>query len=84
LHAGVLTQLSIVLGIMLTQAMGLYLATPRQWRFVLFISSAVSIGQLCLTPFIVESPSYLGRMSLDEDQKYAARRLWGGAKSLSG
>ncbi|KIM87653.1 hypothetical protein PILCRDRAFT_815229 [Piloderma croceum F 1598] len=80
---GVLTQLAIVLGIMLTQAMGLYLATPRQWRFVLFISSAVSIGQICLTPFIVESPSYLGRKSLVEDQKSAARRLWGSAKSPS-
>jgi hypothetical protein len=69
---------------MVTQAMGLYLATPRQWRFVLFISSAISVGQFCLSPFIVESPSYLGAKSFVEDQKSAARRLWGDTESLSG
>jgi len=80
---GVLTQLSIVLGIMFTQAMGLYLATPRQWRFVLFMSSAISVGQFCLSPFIVESPSYLGGKSFAEDQKSAARRLWGDAEGFN-
>jgi len=79
---GVLTQLSIVLGIMLTQALGLYLSTPRQWRFVLFISSAISTAQYCLSPFIVEPPSYLGRTSSVEDQRSAARKLWGSAEGI--
>lgn len=62
---------------MITQALGLYLSTPRQWRFVLLISSALSIGQFCLGLFIVESPSYLARRGLPEEQKTASRRLWG-------
>jgi hypothetical protein len=69
---------------MLTQAMGLYLATPRRWRFVLLISSVISIAQIFLSPFIVESPSYLGRKGLVGDQKSAARKLLGSTKSLSG
>jgi sugar porter (SP) family MFS transporter len=80
---GVLTQLSIVLGIMLTQSLGLYLSTPRQWRFVLLISSALSIMQLFLGPFIAESPSYLGRKGLLEEQKIVSRRLWGVIESAS-
>lgn len=80
---GVLTQLSIVLGIMLTQATGLFLANPRQWRFVLLISSAISIAQFVLSTFIVESPSYLGRKNSVEDQKSAARRLWGSIEGIS-
>src|ERR1700729_4057194 len=69
---------------MLTQAVGLYLATPRQWRFVLLISSVISTAQYCFSPFIVEPPSYLGRTSSVEDQRSAARKLWGSAEGING
>ncbi|KAI0295489.1 general substrate transporter [Russula brevipes] len=58
---GVLTQLAIVFGIMITQLLGLRMATPTLWRFVLLCSSAASVVQLCLSPFIVETPMWLKR-----------------------
>jgi hypothetical protein len=66
---------------MLTQSLGLYLSTPRQWRFVLLISSALSIAQFFLSPFIVESPSYLGRKGSLEEQKIVFQRLWGSVEN---
>ncbi|KAG1868736.1 general substrate transporter, partial [Suillus tomentosus] len=69
--------LAIVIGIMVTQGMGFGLATPRQWRFVLLISSGISIFQYFSSPFVVESPSYLNRKGLVDQEKLAIHRLWG-------
>jgi len=82
-NLGVLTQLAIVIGIMVTQGMGFGLATPRQWRVVLFISSGISILQYFISPFIVESPSYLNRKGLVNQHKSAIRSLWGESDDLS-
>ncbi|KAG2115507.1 general substrate transporter [Suillus clintonianus] len=82
-NLGVLTQLAIVIGIMVTQGMGFGLATPRQWRLVLFISSGISIFQYFISPFVVESPSYLNRKGLVDQQKVATRRLWGEIHGVS-
>ncbi|OSD02784.1 general substrate transporter [Trametes coccinea BRFM310] len=73
---GVLTQFAIVIGIMITQAMGLQLATPRTWRLVLLFSSALSLAQLLSGPIIVESPVWLNRHGLLRDKDASARRLW--------
>jgi len=62
---------------MVTQGMGFGLATPRQWRLVLFISAGISILQYFTSPFVVESPSYLNRKGLVDQEKLAIRRLWG-------
>jgi len=74
---GVLTQLAIVLGIMLTQVAGITLATPTTWRFVFFISFIISALQFLLGSVIVESPTWLFNRSRLEDHKNAVRRLWG-------
>ncbi|KAI0637263.1 general substrate transporter [Trametes polyzona] len=76
---GVLTQFAIVVGIMITQAMGLQLATPRTWRLVLLFSSALSLTQLLSGPIIVESPVWLNRHGLLRDKDASARRLWKGS-----
>ncbi|GJE86819.1 MFS general substrate transporter [Phanerochaete sordida] len=73
---GVLTQFAIVIGIMITQAMGLRLATPHEWRLVLVFSAALSFGQLLLSPLIVESPVWLHRRGLLTDKAAASRKLW--------
>ena len=73
---GVLTQLAIVLGIMLTQVAGITLATPSTWRFVFFISFMISAIQFLLGSMIVESPTWLLNHSRMEDRKLAVRRLW--------
>ena len=73
---GVLTQFAIVIGIMITQAMGLQLATPHEWRAVLLFSAVPSVVQLLLSPAIVESPSWLHRNGLLQEKAAATRRLW--------
>ncbi|KAI6150920.1 general substrate transporter [Pisolithus tinctorius] len=75
-NLGVGTQLAIVIGIMVTQVMGFGLATPKHWRLVLFISAALSIVQCFMSPVITESPVYLKRIGLPEQQKRALQRLW--------
>ncbi|KAI0371781.1 general substrate transporter [Pilatotrama ljubarskyi] len=79
---GVLTQFAIVIGIMVTQAMGLQLATPRTWRLVLLFSSALSLVQLLVGPIIVESPVWLNRHGLLRDKDASARRLWKGGHAI--
>ncbi|KAJ3553577.1 hypothetical protein NM688_g3534 [Phlebia brevispora] len=81
---GVLTQFAIVIGIMITQAMGLQLATPYHWRLVLLFSAALSAFQFLLSPVIVESPTWLHRHGLLQDKAAAARKLWdiGNASSV--
>ncbi|CAK5279489.1 unnamed protein product [Mycena citricolor] len=64
---GVLTQLGIVLGIMITQCVGLRFATPTEWRSVLFLSFAASVAQLFLASLMVDSPSWLGSKASVED-----------------
>jgi MFS family permease len=80
-HLGVLTQLAIVLGIMLTQVAGITLAAPSTWRFVFFISFMISALQFLLGSMIVESPTWLFNQSRLEDRKHAVRRLWGDTDS---
>lgn len=78
LRSGIGTQLAIVIGIMVTQVMGFVFATPKHWRLVLFISTALSLLQYFTSSFITESPVYLRRLGKLEQQKRAAQRLWGG------
>lgn len=61
---------------MITQAMGLQLATPHEWRIVLLFSAVLSVVQLLLSPAIVESPSWLHRHGLLQEKAAATRRLW--------
>lgn len=74
-----LTQLGIVIGIMITQAIGLRLATPTRWRAVLFFSCALSTAQLLLSPVIAESPVWLSAKEKPEEGALIRRRLWGSA-----
>ncbi|UZJ53928.1 hypothetical protein CBS101457_003248 [Exobasidium rhododendri] len=85
---GVLNQLSIVVGILTAQAMGvspLGQAPSRSsnvdgayfngalWRFVPLISAAFALLQILLAPFTLDSPSDLHGEAKDKVQ----RRLWG-------
>lgn len=84
LRAGVLTQFAIVIGIMITQAMGLGLATPREWRIVLLFSAALSAVQLLAGALIVESPVWLHRRGLLQEKAAASRKLWAVKDILAG
>ncbi|KAH9946362.1 general substrate transporter [Epithele typhae] len=79
---GVLTQFAIVIGIMVTQSMGLQLATPLTWRLVLFFSAAFAIAQLLAGMFIVESPVWLARHGFVREKEMSCRRLWNDPHAL--
>ncbi|KZV67967.1 general substrate transporter [Peniophora sp. CONT] len=73
---GVLTQFGIVIGLMVTQAIGLRLADPKRWRAVLLISSVLSIVQILLSPAIAETPEWLKQNKMGDLATKAERRLW--------
>jgi len=62
---------------MFTQFFGLNLATPSLWRYVFLISFGLSGLQIMTSTVIVESPAFLTRRKLLEEQKRSIRRLWG-------
>ncbi|TRM62904.1 general substrate transporter [Schizophyllum amplum] len=73
---GVLTQLGIVFGIMITQALGLRFSTPTEWRLVLFISCALSVVQFLVSPLMLESPAWLGGHGHADAKQYVTQRIW--------
>lgn len=73
---GVLNQLAIVTGIMVTQILGLRMATPTLWRFVLLFSSFASFVQLFLSQFIVETPVWLKQLGRVDDFRDAQKYLF--------
>ncbi|KAH0584099.1 hypothetical protein H2248_009670 [Termitomyces sp. 'cryptogamus'] len=75
-NVGILTQLGIVLGIMLTQVMGLQFATPTEWRAVLFLSFALSAVQALLGSIASESPVWLGNNGQHDKKKEVHNKLW--------
>ena len=77
---GVLTQFAIVIGIMITQIMGLQLATPTRWRTVLFFSAALAAAQFVLSGGMVESPTWLDRNGLLVEKDKVVRRIWRSAQ----
>ncbi|KAF9357577.1 hypothetical protein BGX26_003473 [Mortierella sp. AD094] len=56
---GVMNQLGIVVGILFAQVLGLYLSTPTAWRIILLSGMALSVLQVLMLPFCVESPRFL-------------------------
>ncbi|KAL0947270.1 hypothetical protein HGRIS_013392 [Hohenbuehelia grisea] len=74
---GVLTQLSIVFGIMITQLLGLLLAAPSTWRLVILVSTALAAVQLFVSPLAPESPAVLAARGRLDVRNQVARALWG-------
>ena len=61
---------------MVTQILGLRMATPTLWRLVLLLSSFASIVQLCLSKVIVETPVWLHQLGKIDDFRNAQRDLF--------
>ena len=61
---------------MITQIMGLQLATPTRWRTVLFFSAALAAAQFVLSGGMVESPTWLDRNGLLVEKDKVAQRIW--------
>ena len=76
LVTGVFTQLSIVVGIMITQLVGFKLATPTAWRYVLLLSSFIAVAQFLISPTMVESPVWAVRNGDPNSGKAYHQKLW--------
>lgn len=74
---GVLTQLGTVFGIMTTQGVGLGFASRSDWRWVLFISSGLALGQFLTSAMMPESPAWLQSKGLAEERRKVASKIWG-------
>jgi len=76
---GVLLQLATVLGIFFTQLLGLNLATPSHWRYVIIFSLGLGCLQFILAPFATDTPVWLKRKGRKEESDQASARVWGAA-----
>lgn len=74
---GVLNQLGIVLGILVTQFAGLYLAIPSLWRLIPFTVAAISVIQFSFSRVAIDSPPWLLKESRLSEFKAATETLWG-------
>ena len=69
--------MSIVSGILVTQAMGMRFATPHDWRFVTFFSTLLSVFQIFVSPIVSESPAWLTGNGYGLEAEVVSKRLWG-------
>ncbi|ORY73693.1 general substrate transporter [Protomyces lactucae-debilis] len=56
---GVMTQISIVLGIMLAQVLGVFLTEGMLWRYILLVGFILALLQFAMLTATVESPKWL-------------------------
>jgi MFS family permease len=74
---GVLTQLSIVVGILVAQALSLFMSEPALWRWLLSLGGFLAIVQMVCLAVVVESPRFLLLRGRTDAAEAALRRLYG-------
>ncbi|OLL23652.1 Vacuolar protein sorting-associated protein 73 [Neolecta irregularis DAH-3] len=72
---GSLIQISVVLGLLLTQSLALVLSTSQGWRVILSVGGQIGALQFLLALFSIESPRYLMLMDKDEAERDASNNL---------
>lgn len=80
---GVLFQVSIVFGILVTQLVGMAFAKPNQWRLVLSSSHALSMALLAIAPYVTESHAWLAGNGRTQEAERVRERLWTGGAGAS-
>lgn len=80
---GVLFQVSIVFGILVTQLVGMVFAKPWLWRFVLFSSGVLSLILLAIAPMVAESHAWLAGNGRTQEAERVKERLWKSSASAS-
>ncbi|KAJ1938986.1 Bifunctional purine biosynthesis protein PurH, partial [Linderina pennispora] len=68
-------QLAVVLGIMSAQIASMFLTGHPEWRILVAIPGAVSLIQIVLLPFRVESPVYLIKTHQVNEARHALLKL---------
>jgi SP family facilitated glucose transporter-like MFS transporter 3 len=73
---GILNQLAVVIGILVTQVLGFYFARPGSWRTVFVVATGLSVLQFILGTRMVESPAWLAANDRRTEAKAVSARLW--------
>lgn len=73
---GLLNQLSVVFGILVTQVLGFNFAAPGSWRTVFVVSFALAVLQFVIGLRMVESPAWLAARNRKPEAKAVSARLW--------
>ncbi|OAQ34690.1 general substrate transporter [Linnemannia elongata AG-77] len=74
---GTMYQLLIVVGILISNLIGLGLSTAPKWRILLAINGIPALIQMFLLPSLVESPRYLVSQNRLEEARVALQKLRG-------
>lgn len=74
---GVLNQLSITVGILLTQCIGLPLARKSEWRLVPVVSSLLAIVHIGLGLFVSDTPAWLAAKGRHSEAQAVSVSLYG-------
>ncbi|KAG9011796.1 hypothetical protein FRB94_007522 [Tulasnella sp. JGI-2019a] len=81
---GVLTQVSVVIGILLAQTAGLFFSpsSSHLWRAVFLISASLAAIQILLSAGIADTPLWLTSVGRQVEAKAVAGRLWKNESAL--
>jgi MFS transporter, SP family, solute carrier family 2 (facilitated glucose transporter), member 3 len=75
---GTVTQFSLVVGILVANVLAFPLAEDGKWRFLFAVTPLISLLQLIMAPFLLESPRWLlGRDPKSLKARYIIKRLRG-------
>lgn len=75
---GTITQFGLVMGIFVADLLAFPLATEDNWRWLFAVTSVVALGQLLMSPFLLESPRWLlARDPKSLRARYIVKRLRG-------
>jgi len=80
---GAFTQISINVGILTTQLLGLVLSKPQLWRLILVVGAAIGFVQGVLLLGLPESPKYLLSVGDKNGARYSLAKLRGPSGSES-
>jgi MFS family permease len=79
---GVMTQLSINLGIVISQTIGYFASHGGAWRWILIAGLAIAVGHALGLGLAVESPAWLAANGRKDEARAVLRRLRGDAANL--
>mmetsp|Transcript_30097 Transcript_30097/g.82674 ORF Transcript_30097/g.82674 Transcript_30097/m.82674 type:complete len:664 (+) Transcript_30097:196-2187(+) len=75
---GTVTQFALVVGILVADLFAFPFAEEGKWRFLFAVTPVVAIGQLLMSPFLLESPRWLlGRDPKSLKARYIIKSLRG-------
>ncbi|KAF9093107.1 hypothetical protein BGX29_010080 [Mortierella sp. GBA35] len=79
---GTMYQLLIVIGILISNLIGLGLSTPPKWRILLAINGIPALIQLFMLASLVESPRYLVAQNRLEEARVSLQKLRGSETNI--